>query len=151
MSTALEEQLGYFFFDKRILARSLTRKAYALEQRQKNQECDDQEIYRTLGDAVLKTVLTELLIRAGSSTRQDITVRKIELEREENLARISLALGIGYVLKLGIGEKQQRAYEQPYVLAESLEAVIGGIYFDGGFSAARETIRRLFKDVFPIE
>ncbi|MBC7972622.1 MAG: dsRNA-specific ribonuclease [Verrucomicrobia bacterium] len=151
MSTVLEEQLGYFFFDKRILTRSLTRKAYALEQRQKNQECEDQEIYRTLGDAVLKTVLTELLIRAGSATRQDITVRKIELEREENLAKISLELGIGYVLKLGIGEKQQRAYDQPYVLAESLEAVIGGIYFDGGFSAARETIRRLFKDVFPIE
>jgi ribonuclease-3 len=99
----------------------------------------------------LKTVLTELLIRRGSDTRQDITTRKIELEREENLARISQAIGIGYVLKLGIGEKQQRAYDQPYVLAESLEAVIGGIYFDGGFSAARETIRRLFKDVFPIE
>ncbi|MBW4472635.1 MAG: dsRNA-specific ribonuclease [Stenomitos rutilans HA7619-LM2] len=151
MSTALEEQLGYFFFDKRILTRALTRKAYALEQRQKNQACEDQEIYRTLGDAVLKTVLTELLIRAGSATRQDITVKKIELEREENLAKLSEQLGIGYVLKLGVGEKQQRAYEQPYVLAESLEAVIGAIYFDGGFSAARETIRRLFKDVFAIE
>jgi len=34
----------------------LTRKAYALEQKQQNIECDDQEIYRTLGDAVLKTV-----------------------------------------------------------------------------------------------
>lgn len=145
----LEEKLGYFFFDKRILARALTRKAYALEQRQKNLAYEDQEVYRTLGDAVLKTVLTELLIRAGYTTRGEITVKKIELEREENLARISQELGIGYVLKLGIGEKQQRAYEQPYVLAETLEAVIGGIYFDGGFSAARETIRRLFKEVFP--
>jgi ribonuclease-3 len=147
----LEEKLGYFFFDKRILARSLTRKAYALEQRQKNIECEDQEVYRTLGDAVLKTVLTELLIRSGCTTRQEITTKKIELEREENLARLSASLGIGYVLKLGIGEKQQRADEQPYVLAETLEAVIGGIYFDGGFSAARETIRRLFQDVFPLE
>lgn len=145
----LEEKLGYFFFDKRILARALTRKAYALEQKQKNQPCEDQEVYRTLGDAVLKTVLTEFLIRSGCTTRQEITVKKIELEREENLARISLNLGIGYVLKLGVGEKQQRAYEQPYVLAETLEAVIGGIYFDGGYSAARQTIRRLFQDVFP--
>lgn len=151
MTTALEEKLGYFFFDKRLLARALTRKAYALEQRQKNIVCEDQEIYRTLGDAVLKTVLTELLIRAGSQTRQEITVRKIELEREENLARISSELGIGYFLKLGVGEKQQRAYEQPYVLAETLEAVLGAIYFDGGYSAARETIRRLYQDVFPIE
>jgi ribonuclease-3 len=149
MSSALEEKIGYFFFDKRILARALTRKAYALEQRQKNQICEDQEVYRTLGDAVLKTVLTELLIRSGCTTRQEITIKKIELEREENLARISQALGIGYVLKLGVGEKQQRADQQPYVLAETLEAIVGGIYFDGGYSAARQTIRRLFQDVFP--
>ena len=147
----LEEKLGYFFFDKRILARSLTRKAYALEQHQKNQECEDQEAYRTLGNAVLQTVLTELLIRAGHTTQQELTAQKSALEREENLARLSEELGISYVLKLGTDEKQQRAYEQTYVLAETLEAVIGGIYFDGGYSAARQTIHRLFKDVFPIE
>lgn len=144
----LEEKLGYFFFDKRLLTRSLTRKAYALEQRQKQITCEDQEIYRTLGDAVLKAVLTELLIRHGCETRQAITVKKIELEREENLARISRDLGVGAMLKLGIGEKQQRADEQPYVLAETLEAILGAIYFDGGYSAARKTIQRLFSDVF---
>lgn len=149
MSTALEEKLGYFFFDERILTRALTRKAYALEQRQKQISCDDQEVYRTLGDAVLKTVLTEFLIRSGAKTRQEITVRKIELEREENLARISRALGVGNLLKLGVGEKQQHADEQPYVLAETLEALIGGIYFDGGYSAARGVIRQLFQDIFP--
>jgi ribonuclease-3 len=145
----LEEKLGYVFSDKRILTRALTRKAYALEQQHKQQGCEDQEVYRTLGDAVLKAILTEFLIRSGCKTRQEITVKKIELEREENLARISRELGVGHGLRLGVGEKQQRADKQPYVLAETLEAIIGGIYFDGGFSAARTTIRKLFKDVFP--
>ncbi len=151
MSTALEEQLGYFFFDKRILARALTTKAYALEQAQKGQTCEDQQAFCVLGDAVLKTALTELLIRAGYQAKGEITDKKKELECEAKLATLSETTGVAFVIKLGEGEKQQKAYEQPRVLAETFEAVIGGIYFDGGFSAARETIRRLFKDVFPIE
>ncbi len=55
------------------------------------------------------------------------------------------------MIRLGEGEKKQRAYEQPRVLAETFEAVIGGIYFDGGYRAARETIIRLFSDVFQAE
>ena len=61
----IEDRLGYSFTDKELLDRALTRKAYANEQKQQNQECEDQEIFRTLGDAVLKTVLVDLLIKNG--------------------------------------------------------------------------------------
>lgn len=151
MATPLETKLGYFFFEKRLLARALTTKAYALEQQQAGEACEDQQAYSVLGDAVLKTVLTELLIRKGSETCKAITEEKQQLECEANLARISEELGIGYALKLGVGEKQQRIYEQPRVLAESLEAVIGAIYFDGGFSTVRGVISKLFRDVFEEE
>ena len=147
----LEEKLGYFFFDKRVLKRSLTRPAYALEQQQQGQNCEHQEAYGVLGDAVLKTVLTELLIRAGYTTQPDLNARKAELESQANLARISEAIGVSYVLKLSNAEKQQRAYEQPAVLAAGLQAVIGGIYLDGGFRAARECIERLFRESFLVE
>lgn len=142
----VEHQLGYFFFDKEILKRSLTRKAYAVERRQQNQICEDQEIYRTLGDSVIKTVLVELLIRAGVTTRSEITVRKSTLECKEKLAEIGKRIGLGDYIHLGAGERKQNASEQPYVLAETLEALIGGIYFDGGFSAARQTVKQLFQD-----
>lgn len=141
----LEENLGYTFKDKYFINRALTRKAYALEQKQQNIECEDQEIYRTLGDAVLKTVLIDLLIKSGVNSRGEITSRKKSLEREEGLADISKYLGIGSVLKLGKGEEKQRADEEPYVLAETFEAVIGAIYLDGGFGACRETIEKLFE------
>ncbi|HIK56517.1 MAG TPA: dsRNA-specific ribonuclease [Synechococcales cyanobacterium M55_K2018_004] len=146
---SVEQKLGYFFFDKQILNRALTRKAYALERRQQNEVCEDQEIYRTLGDSVLKTVLVEFLIRAGASTRQEITVKKIELEREEKLAAIGRRLGLGDFIRLGTGERKQNAGEQPYVLAETVEALIGGIYLDGGFGAARQTVKTLYHDDFP--
>ncbi len=140
----IEDKLGYRFRNKYFLDRSLTRKAYALEQRQQNIECDDQEIYRTLGDAVLKTVLIDFLIRNGASSRGEITSRKKSLEREEELAKISMQLDIGSYLKFGKGEAKQGADKEPYVLAETLEAVIGAIYLDRGFDACKKTIEKIF-------
>ncbi len=142
----LEENLNYDFKNKDLLNRALTRKAYANELKQKNQESIDQEIFRTLGDAVLKAVLIDLLIGSGCNSRDDITSRKKKLEREEGLAEISKQLGIGPYIKLGIGEKKQKADEEPYVLAETFEALIAAIYLDGGFEVTRNIIKRLFKD-----
>ena len=137
---SLEEKLGYFFFDKRILARSLTRKAYAMEQ---PQPCADQEAYSLLGSALIDTVLTEWLIRSGCDSQPEIVFRKIELKQVENLARIGHELEMEYLIKRGTVEKQQNDYE--HLLAETVEAAIAGVYFDGGYSAARQTIQRLFK------
>jgi ribonuclease-3 len=144
----LEDKLGYFFFDKQLLKRSLTSRAYALEQMP---PCEDQEAYSLLGSAVLDTVLTELLIRQGHLSQQAIVAHKLELKQIEHLARLSEQVGVGYVLKLSQAEKEQQAYDDPLVLAEGLEAVIGGVYFDGGFGAARRVVHQLFQHVFPEE
>lgn len=141
----VEDALGYTFSNKNLLNRALTRKAYANEQKQQNRAYEDQEIFRTLGDAVLKTVLVDRLIAAGCKTREEITNRKMELESEEGLARISRELGIAPFIKMGIGEKKQKANEKQYVLAETLEALVGAIFLDGGFDASRETIIKWFK------
>jgi ribonuclease-3 len=142
----LEENIGYDFKNKDMLNRALTRKAYANELKQKNQESKDQEIFRTLGDAVLKAVLIDLLIESGCNSKDYITGKKKKLEREEGLAEMSTKLGIGPYIKLGIGEKKQKADEEPYVLAETFEALIAAIYLDGGFEVTRKIIKRLFKD-----
>jgi ribonuclease-3 len=142
----LENGLGYSFQEKNLLTRALTRKAFALEQKQKKKDCDDQEIFRTLGDAVLKTILVDLLIlRSGCKTRDEITSRKKKLEREEGLVPVSRKLKIGASIRFGKGEVKQKAEEEPYVLAETLEAVFGAIYLDGGFDASKEVITRLFE------
>jgi ribonuclease-3 len=145
-SMTLENDLGYSFKDKTLLTRALTRKAFALEQKQQKKDCDDQEIFRTLGDAVLKMVLVDLLImKIGCKTRDDITTRKKKLEREEGLVPVSRKLKIGASIIFGKGEIKQKAEEEPYVLAETLEAVFGAIYLDGGFVASKEVISRLFE------
>jgi ribonuclease-3 len=149
MISGMEQKLGYRFTDCRFLERALTRKAFANEQQQHNTPCNDQEIYCTLGDAVLKTVLIDLLIRQGASSPDQITQRKKELEREENLALIGKKIGIGPSIKLGKGEAKQNAGEQPYVIAETMEAIIGAIFLDGSYSTAEARIKDWFGDMIP--
>ena len=146
---SVEELLGYFFFDTSLLDRALTRKAYANEQRQHNIPCEDQEVFATLGDSVLKTVLIDLLIRSGFTTPDQVTQEKKALEREELLAKVGEGLGIGEFIRLGLGERKQKAQEQPYVLAETLEAIIGAIFLDGGYEAAEQRIKHWFDSYLP--
>ena len=96
-----------------------------------------------------KAVLVDLLItKNGCKTRDDITTRKKHLEREEGLAAIACELGLGTSIRMGKGEIKQKADEEPYVLAETLEAVFGAIYLDSGFDASKEVITRLFEPHF---
>jgi len=144
----IEKNFGYSFADESLLNRALTRKAYALEQKQHNQDYEDQEVFRTLGDAVLTAVLVDLLIQSGCKTRDEITSNKKGLEREERLAEIGQNLGIGPFIKLGVGEGKQKADEEPKVLAETLEALIGAIYLDGGYNASKDVITKWFERFF---
>ena len=140
----LEAAIGYFFFDKSLLRRALTRSAYALEHPQEAHQ--HQAAYAVLGSYLLRTVLTELWIRAGHETEADLTMQRLawEFDREAHILSINEKTGLSYVIKFGQDEKQRRAYNDPQVLMECLEAVLGAIYFDGGFSAARKAIQKLF-------
>jgi ribonuclease III len=48
----IEASLGYIFLDSELLVQALTRKAAALEERQKGRNCKDQEVFRILGDGL---------------------------------------------------------------------------------------------------
>ena len=141
---SIEENLGYRFRDPTLLTRALTRKAFANEERQKGRQLEDQEVLCTLGDAALKAAFVDLLVRSHYPTPDAITREKESLERHDALAGIALQIGLGPSIRLGAGEKKQEAEKEPDVLAETLEAVIGAIYLDGGCEAARNAVMRLY-------
>jgi ribonuclease-3 len=127
---AIEIRLGYLFLDQGLLLQALTRKATAQEQRQKEKQCEDQEVFRTLGDAVLKAILTDLLIQKGYTTRDSITQTKEKLEKEESLSAMLRGMEITPIV--GIGERSIGVHEQSSALAETFEAIVAAIYKDGG-------------------
>lgn len=139
---AIETRLGYIFLDRGLLIQALTRKAAANEQRQKGKICENQEVFRTLGDAVLKAILTELLIQQGSTTRGDITQRKAKLENEESLSTMLRKMKITPIV--GIGERSCGVHEQSLALAETFEAIIAAIYKDGGYEITKKLVVKWF-------
>ncbi|HMA05474.1 MAG TPA: ribonuclease III domain-containing protein [Methanomicrobiales archaeon] len=141
---SLEENIGYHFRDPALLTRALTRKAFANEEMHQGRQHEDQEILSTLGDAALKAAFVDLLVRSHYPTPDAITREKESLERHDALAGIALQIGIGPSIRLGSGEKKREAEQEPYVLAETLEAIIGAIYLDGGCEAARNAVVRWY-------
>jgi ribonuclease-3 len=141
---SIEENLGYRFRNPALLTRALTRRSFADEERQKDRYHEDQEILSTLGDAALRAAFVDLLVRAHYPTQDAITRARETLERHDALAGIAQQIGIGPAIRLGAGERGRGADEEPSVLAETLEAVIGAIYLDGGCEAARHAVMRLY-------
>ena len=146
----IERRLGYIFKDKSVLIRALTRKAFAQECKQQGRSCEDQELYRILGDAVLKAILVEMLIEYGYNSRETITNKKIELEKRESLSTKLREMQISQFIRLGVGEKKQNILIQSSVLGETFEALIAAIHIDGGsYEATKKIVVGLFQDQAP--
>src|SRR5205085_1893248 len=72
--------------------------------------------------------------------------------RATTLAEVAAELGLGDLVRLGKGEAASGGREKPSILADTLEAVIGAVYLDGGWPVARDFVLRLLSariDVTP--
>jgi len=142
---SIESNLNYLFFNKALLERALTRRAYADEQKHYGKSYKDQDAFCTLGDAVIKSVLADLLIDSGCKTSAEITQKKELLECKKMLGEVAGAVKVNSYIKFGKGEIKQNADQNLGVLAETFEALIAAIYFDGGYEAAKRVVSRLFE------
>ena len=96
-----------------------------------------------LGDAVLNCVVAELLYaHAPDRDEGDLSRMRALLVRERALAEIARDLDLGDHLRLGPGELKSGGYLRASILSDALEAVIGAIFLDAGYTAARSEIQR---------
>lgn len=141
---ALQTRLGYPFREVALLRLALTHPSVAHEQgcppEQTNQRLE------FLGDAVLQVVLTHELFRQFPVFGEGpLTKARAKLVNRRALAVRATAVGLGDHLILGRGEAQNGGRERPSCLADAFEALLGAIFLDGGFEAAREFILREFR------
>ena len=143
----LEDELDYEFRTKKHRTRALTRRAYAKEEedKQKRKKVKHQEAYCVLGDAVLKTILSDRLIEKGYETRKDITETKKKYESQAGLSKVAKKKLVGNFILKGVGEKKQKAHKQPRVQAETLEALIGAMFLDRGYNKTKEAVLKWFR------
>lgn len=97
-----------------------------------------------LGDAVLELVASEFVYRAYPYKQEgELTQMRTALVRTETLAEIAKELKIPEKLIISRGEKQAGGHLKASLLADTLEAVLGAYYLDGGLSKAREFIEQV--------
>jgi ribonuclease-3 len=131
----LETALGHQFGSAELLRQALTHRSHS---------SPHNERLEFLGDAVLNCVVASLLYqRFGNLREGDLSRQRANLVRQEALAQVAQRLTLGDHLRLGEGELKSGGFRRPSILADALEAIIGAIFLDAGFDAARAVIERL--------
>ena len=143
---ALQARLGYSFRDENRLRLALTHPSVAHEQGMAVQHNQRLEF---LGDSVLQLVLTsELYEKFPAMGEGPLTKARAQMVNRRTLANRGSRLGLGDHLILGRGEDSSGGRERPSALADAFEALLGAIFLDGGFDAARDFILRQFREEF---
>lgn len=133
--TFAKETLGYDFNDIELLVTAFTHRSYLNEH--KKTVYQHNERLEFLGDAVLELVVTEYLYGNFSDPEGILTNWRSALVRTESIGAAAGRCGFEALLRLSRGEKRgtDRAREQ--ILANSFEAVVGALYLDQGYDAAK--------------
>ena len=127
--------LGYRFQDEGLLELALTHRSAA---------GGNNERLEFLGDAVLGLAMSEALYSSYPEADEGTLSRlRARLVRRETLEELARELALGELLRLGPGELRSGGHRRPSILANSLEAVLGAVFLDGGWRIAEEVILRL--------
>ena len=150
---SLERLIGYKFADLTLLERAVTHRSWASEKipfgDEKEIRCLQNESLEFVGDSVLGLAVAEqLFVRHPQASEGDLTLMKHRLVSAETLATLAKNLDLGKFMRVGRGEEKTGGRRKQALLANTLEAVIGAIFFDGGYIAARAFINRIFAEEF---
>jgi len=136
---ALQARLQHQFSDPRLLTRALTHRSFS---------ADHNERLEFLGDSVLNLAVAALLYdKLQALPEGDLSRVRANLVKQETLHQIALGLGLSDVLRLGEGEARSGGGRRPSILADALEALIGAVHLDAGYTAAESLVHRLYQDV----
>ncbi|WP_374335274.1 ribonuclease III [Methyloversatilis sp.] len=131
----IEQALGHAFASRTLLAQALTHSSFS---------SSHNERLELLGDAVLDCVATELLFRRFPDVPEGLLSRlRASLVKEDTLAEIAAAISVGDALRLSAGERKTGGGSRPALLANALEALIGAVFLEAGYDAARAVVARL--------
>lgn len=134
-----EEKLGFRFKDVNLLVVALTHRSYVNEHKSAHEHNERLEF---LGDAVLELVSSDFLYRKFDYPEGVMTALRAALVRTESIGDAGKQLGYESLVRMSKGEKQGSSRAHESILADCFEAVIGAIYLDQGYEAAKDFIAK---------
>lgn len=138
----IESVLGHTFHDRSLLKEALTHASLGYET-QKTQP--DNQRLEFLGDAVLQLVLSEMVyLQFGRADEGLLTKVRAQLVSTKALALVARRINLGGFILMGRAEENNGGRERESTLADTLEALAGAIYLDGGIDATKKIAHHLF-------
>ncbi len=137
----LQDKIGYSFKDEELLKVALTHSSIAHERMVNKGECNERLEF--LGDAVLELVSSEYLYNNFPDYPEgQMTKLRASLVCEPSLANDAKEIRLSEFINLGFGEDKSGGRFRDSIVSDAFEAVIGGIFIDGGFEEAKKFILR---------
>lgn len=142
----LEAALGYRFETRALLENALRHSSYTHERAaEKDAGVENNERLEFLGDAVLAVAVAHSLYVAKPDWREgDLTRALHALVEGRSLEKLARSFEVGAAIELGRTERQSGGREKPSILENTMEAIVGAIYLDGGLDAVTHFIERSF-------
>lgn len=134
-STVFEKRLGITIKNKSFFQEATTHRSYLNEHR--GYTLPHNERLEFLGDAVLELVVTESLFHGYDRPEGEMTAWRAALVNGEMLAKIGKDLGVEDFLLMSRGEAKDTGRARQYIVANAMEAIIGALYLDQGYEAAK--------------
>jgi ribonuclease-3 len=137
----LETALGYQFRSRDLLVRALTHASI----RASRKDRADNERLEFLGDRVLGLAIAELVVEQFPEATEGELARRFNRQvRREACAAVARNVGLGTLLILSESEAGSGGRDKETILADAMEALLAGIFLEGGYAAARTVIRKLW-------
>ena len=132
----IENKIGYVFKDKMLLRKCFTHSSYANEKGGENNE-----LLEFFGDAIIQFVVTEFLYAYAVGDEGKLTVKRSKIVSKQPLLDSAKELGLLEHLLLGRGQSKNHTYTEK-LYSSVYEALVAGIYLDGGMTAVKKFIKR---------
>ncbi|HHX36453.1 MAG TPA: ribonuclease III, partial [Clostridiaceae bacterium] len=114
-----------------------------------DENVEENERMEFLGDSVLGLIIsTHLYNEKMELPEGKLSRTRAQIVREETLFEVAKDIGLGALIKLGVGEERTGGRNKPSNLSDCLEAVIGAVYLDGGYESCFQLVTKLFKKYY---
>ncbi len=131
-----EQKIGYVFKDKMLLRQCFTHSSYANEHNEKNNE-----LLEFFGDSVIQFIVTEYLCVKHKASEGKLTAERAKIVSRTPLLNSVYKLGLNEFILLGKGQGKNFTKEEK-LFSSVYEALVAGIYIDGGMAQAKRFIKR---------
>ncbi len=143
LAEAVEALIGYRFRDVPLLTTAFTLPSWRTEA---STGTNNQRL-EFLGDAVLGLLAAEHLYAAHTDTDEGgLSVMRIQVANGRSLAEVARRMGLSGLMRVGKSERQSGGRDREGALADTLEALLGAVWIDGGYEAARAFFHRFLAD-----